>query len=371
MPQANRDWMNLALDLAELGRGAVEPNPMVGCVLVSPSGQELGRGWHRRFGGPHAEIEALRDAAGQGHGVAGATAYVTLEPCCHYGKTPPCSQALIEARVARVVAAMEDPDPHVAGGGMRQLAQAGIEVELGVCAARARRLLAPYVKTRRQGRPWVIAKWAQSRQGLWALGSAGRWISCEPARRQVHQIRSWCDGVCIGAGTVLADDPLLTNRTGQGKQPARVVIDRELSLPTDSALVSSLDVAPLIVVVPAHRAADPQARRLADLGAEILPLDGVGVGDLALGGLLDELGCRRWTYLLVEGGPTLMACLARERLLDEAWVYVCPVDEPTAAQAVGLPRLNVADLARELDWPEPAREMVGPDTLQRYWLAGR
>jgi diaminohydroxyphosphoribosylaminopyrimidine deaminase/5-amino-6-(5-phosphoribosylamino)uracil reductase len=366
-------WMARALELAERGRGHVEPNPMVGCVLLA-GGEVIGEGWHARFGGPHAEVQALRSAAQLPRSVRGATAYVTLEPCCHQGKTPPCTQALIRAGVARVVIAMEDPDWQVAGRGIAELVSAGLTVDVGVMAQRAQRLLAPYVKTRRRARPWVIAKWAQTPGGLWALPTeAGRWLSGPASREQVHRLRSWCDGICIGAGTALADDPLLTNRSGAGRRPVRVVLDGRLRLPAGSKLVRSIDQAPLIVATTARGLSEEPLRAdaLARAGAELLPLpagpDGSAGVDIAA--LLDELGRRNWTYLLVEGGPTLISAWAVADLLDEAWVYIGPDRPLTSEQTAGLARLNADELADRLGWPIPETETVDVDTLRRYWLA--
>ena len=198
--------------LAVRGQGAVEPNPMVGCVLVR-GGRVVGEGWHKRFGGPHAEVEALRAA---GRAARGATAYVSLEPCCHFGKTPPCTDALIAAGVSRVVAAMRDPFPKVRGRGRRLLEAAGIKVGMGLCEAEAMRLNAPYLKRQRTGRPWVILKWAQSVDGRIATRTGdSKWISSEDSRAQAHDLRGRVDAVIVGVGTVRADDPLLTCRHGR------------------------------------------------------------------------------------------------------------------------------------------------------------
>lgn len=374
--------MSLALDLARNGRGSVEPNPMVGAVLAR-DGRELARGWHRRFGGPHAEVEALAAARGAGIDPAGATLYVTLEPCCHHGKTPPCTDALIAAKVARVVAAMEDPDAKVAGKGLATLRQAGIEVTVGPCSQAARTLLAPYIKLRTRRRPWVICKWAQTVEGLLALPrGTGRWISGEQSRQYVHHLRGLCQGICVGAGTVLADDPLLNNRGGSGGQPLRIVLDARLRTPPHCQLLATARQWPVLIATVAGKdkastaaktaavAPDSAAASLRQAGAEILELPTEVAGSdeprVSLSALLDALGQREHTYLLVEGGAAVLNSFIRQNLADEFQVFVCPsagaFDDPA------LPRLDIAQLRRELAI-EPAEEQTfGPDRWQRYVL---
>src|SRR5919197_3355884 len=209
MSASDLDWMSRALELAERGRGFVEPNPLVGAVVVR-DGRVVGEGWHRRYGEAHAEVNAL---AAAGEAARGATLYVTLEPCCHHGKTPPCTDAVLRAGVRRVVAAMADPFPQVAGQGVAQLRAAGVEVEVGVCEREARELNAPYLTLLAEGRPYVHAKWAMSLDGKIATrGGDSRWISGPASREVVHRLRGRVDAILVGAGTVRADDPLLTAR---------------------------------------------------------------------------------------------------------------------------------------------------------------
>jgi diaminohydroxyphosphoribosylaminopyrimidine deaminase/5-amino-6-(5-phosphoribosylamino)uracil reductase len=211
--------MARALDLAARGEGFVEPNPMVGCVVVQ-EGRVVGEGWHERFGGPHAEVNALRAA---GERARGATLVVTLEPCCHTGKTPPCVDALLAAGVARVVVGVDDPFPRVAGAGLAALRAAGVECVVGVGVAEARGLLAPYLKLTITGLPWTIAKWAMTLDGKIATSTGdSQWISGPESRAAVHEIRSRVDAVVVGAGTLVADDPLLTARPIGGAAPRRV-----------------------------------------------------------------------------------------------------------------------------------------------------
>ena len=364
--------MVLALELAARGLGSVEPNPMVGAVIVR-DGELIARGWHRRFGGPHAEIEALAAARQAGCDVRGATMYVTLEPCSHQGKTPPCTEAIIDAGIARVVVAMADPDENVSGRGIERLRAAGIDVQVGLCQRAARELLAAYVKLRTAGRPWVICKWAQTADGALAVPpQRGRWVSGEESRRRVHELRSWCDGICVGVGTVLADDPLLTNRSGRGRRPARVVLDGRLRIPDDCQLLATArggaasGFGPVIVATTPQAVAErpDRAEQLRRAGAEVLVLPAAAAG-VSLEALLDELGRRQWTRLLVEGGPTVLGSVIRSRLVDELWVFVAP---QTVGGAEGLPRFDVAELREELPLPAPREQRLGEDRLLRFVL---
>jgi len=363
--------MAAALAAARRGRGAVEPNPMVGAVLVR-DGAEIAVGWHGSFGGPHAEVEALAAARRAGADPAGATMYVTLEPCCHHGKTPPCTAAVIDAGVARVVVAMQDPDENVSGRGLAELAAAGIDVTTGVCEDQARALLGPYVKLRTTGRPWVICKWAQTPDGLLALPPDGeRWISGSESRARVHELRGLCDGILVGAGTVEADDPLLTNRSGTGAQPVRVVLDSSLRTSPESQLVLTARGTPLLIATTAAAAADrgPAAETLRNAGAELLELPPAKAG-IDLPALLDELGRRKWTHLLVEGGAAVLRSFIDARLADELLVFVCPHHDVPPDAAAGLPRFDIADVRKALDLPKAEEQTLGNDTLLHYVLTG-
>src|SRR5437764_9316124 len=219
MTDADESWMRRALELAERGRGSVEPNPLVGCVVVR-DGVVVGEGWHQRYGEAHAEVHALSAA---GEKASGATLYVTLEPCCHHGKTPPCTDAILRAGITRVVAAMADPFPLVAGRGAELLRQAGVTVEIGLEEAEARRLNAPYLTLLGKGRPYVHAKWAMTLDGKIATAAGdSKWVSGEASRRLVHELRGRMDAIIVGAGTVRADDPLLTVRPPGPRTPSQV-----------------------------------------------------------------------------------------------------------------------------------------------------
>ncbi len=361
-------FMLLAIELAGRGRGSVEPNPMVGAVIVR-GGRRLGCGWHKRFGGPHAEIEALGDAARSGRDIRGATMYVSLEPCCHRGKTPPCTDAIIDAGLGRVVVAMQDPHEKVAGGGIAALRAAGIDVLVGVCQAQARQLLTAYIKLRTERRPWVICKWAQTCDGLVELGEdQGKWISGAQSRSWVHKLRGRCEGICIGIGTVIADDPLLTNRSGLGRDPIRVVLDCGLGIPLDSQLVLSAGEVPLIVATSAEAlTANPgRAEQLISAGVELLELP-AAEGRLHLPALLDQLGRRGWTYLLVEGGPTVLEGFIDSDLADELLVFVSPPKDVPAPET--LKRFDIAQLRRRMQLGEPQISRIGDDTLLRFVLS--
>ena len=227
-------WMQRALQLAALGAGRTSPNPLVGCLVLNSHGALVGEGFHGQAGGPHAEVGALRQA---GDRARGGTLVVTLEPCCHHGRTPPCSQGVIAAGIARVVVAMADPNPQVAGGGLAQLRAAGIEVITGVAEAEARALNRAFIHRISSGRPLGILKWAIGIDGRTALSNgASQWISGPEARAWVHQLRAGCDAVIVGGGTVRADDPLLTSRGQRQPEPLRVVLSRSLDLPASAQL---------------------------------------------------------------------------------------------------------------------------------------
>lgn len=311
--------MRRALELAALGLGGVEPNPLVGCVIAQGA-EIIGEGWHRQYGGPHAEVEALTVA---GPRAAGATAYVTLEPCCHFGKTPPCTQALIDAGVHRVAAAMADPFPAVAGRGVEQLRAAGIDVELGLCEVEARSLNAPYLKLLSSGKPWVLAKWAMTLDGKLATRTGqSRWISGEESRRRAHELRGRVDAIIIGSGTAAADDPLLTARPPGPRQAVRVVVDSQASLSPGSQLVRTARDVPVIVAA-SRNASAADRHRLESSGCEVLPLTASSHGQ-RLDELLAELGRRRMTNVLVEGGSRLLGNLFDLDQIDELHVFVAP-----------------------------------------------
>jgi diaminohydroxyphosphoribosylaminopyrimidine deaminase/5-amino-6-(5-phosphoribosylamino)uracil reductase len=311
--------MRQALRLARLGQGSVEPNPMVGCLVVR-NDSVVGEGWHERFGEAHAEINALRAAGADAHS---ATLYVTLEPCCHHGKTPPCTQAIIQAGIRRVVAAAPDPFPQVAGQGIRELQDAGIDVQVGLLAEAAEQLNAPYLKLLRHKRPWIVAKWAMTLDGKLASRTGNsQWISCTESRRIVHQLRGRVDAILVGSGTAMHDDPLLTARPGGPRVAARIVVDSQAQLSLTSQLVATADYAPVVVAVAED--ADPQrCRALQNAGCEVLRCKGPTHGE-RLRDLLDHLGSRRWTNVMVEGGARVFGTLMELGEIDEVHAFVAP-----------------------------------------------
>ena len=360
-----------ALELAEGGRGRVSPNPLVGAVLVGAGGEVIGEGHHAELGGLHAERAAIEDAREGGHDPSGATLFVTLEPCAHSGRQPPCTEAILEAHVARVVYASEDPTDKASGRGPGILRDGGVEVELadGAEAAAARLLNQPFRKAARTGRPLVTYKAASTLDGRVAgPGGDSRWISSAESRELVHVWRSNCDAVAVGIGTALADDPLLTARLEEegDDQPIRVVFDSQARLPLDSALLGSLDEAPLLVVCAPEA---PSGRRdsLERAGAEVVIAPGRDREE-RLRAALDELGRREIQDLLVEGGPTLAGALFDAEEIDELRLFIAPLlVGATEARAVleGDGARRIAEGLRPL---ATEHETVGEDLLVRARL---
>ena len=353
--------MARAIALARKGEGRVEPNPMVGCVIVR-RGRIIGMGYHRRFGGPHAEIEALRSCK---ESPSGSTVYVSLEPCRHFGKTPPCTDALIQAGVANVVAAVPDPNPHVSGGGAKVLRRAGIPVRFGVLVHEASELLAPFLTRARLGRPYVIAKWAQTLDGrLAATGGDAKWISGEASRRMVHRLRARVDAVLIGSGTALMDDPLLTAREVPVRRvAARVVVDRRLRLREASRLVRSIDEAPLLVFTSSGRASSSKAGRLKNRGVKVIGLAESANG-LSLKRCLGVLCDRGATNVLVEGGAETLSRFFSAGLVDEAWVFTAPRFMGGAAAPAVVIQPGAKRVEDAFGTPVEVRR-VGDDVLHR------
>ncbi len=306
-----------ALALAARGRGKVSPNPMVGAVVVDASGAVAGEGWHRRLGGPHAEIEALRAA---GEGALGGTLFCNLEPCSFQGRTPPCAEAVAAAGIRRVVCSLQDPDPRVNGRGFSRLREAGIGVEVGSRAAEAEEQNAAYLHHRRTGRPLVVLKLGQSLDGRIATASgASRWITGEPARRHAHRWRSWVDAVAVGAGTVLADDPALTVRHTRGRDPRPLVVDGGLRCRPSAKVFGGREP----ILATAASAPEPARRRFSERGVEVWTLpDEEGV--VGLSDLWARAGQAGLTSVLLEGGRTLAGAALRARAVDRVMIYIAP-----------------------------------------------
>ena len=316
----NRDeeWMALALSLAQKGAGRVDPNPLVGAVIVR-DGQLLGQGWHRAWGGLHAEREALADCR---EDPRGATAYVTLEPCCHWGKTPPCTEALIGAGISRVVVGVRDPNPLVAGKGIAQLRAAGIQVEEGVLEKECRDLNRPFFHFIRTGKPYLVLKYAMTLDGKIATRTgASRWITGPEARQRVHQDRNRYTAILVGVGTVLADDPLLTCRMPGGRDPVRLICDSRLRTPLTARVVTTARQTPTWIAT-CCRDPERQAPYLA-AGCRVLELpDREGRVDLKA--LMSALGKKNLSSVLLEGGARLAASALEEGLVQHLQAYIAP-----------------------------------------------
>ncbi|QDT38851.1 Riboflavin biosynthesis protein RibD [Stratiformator vulcanicus] len=313
--------MRRALELAGRGLGYVEPNPPVGAVIVDKHRNLIAEGFHERFGGPHAEVNALVAA---GDRARGQTMFVTLEPCCHTGKTGPCSRAVIEAGIKRVVVAMRDPAPHVDGGGLSELEAAGLEVVVGLCEREARELTAPFVTLISEKRPWVHAKWAMTLDGKIASRTGhSQWISGAESRQVVHELRGRMDAVIVGAGTAAADDPQLTARPPGPRTATRIVIDSGAMLSLESKLVATAREVPVLVFAGekagAERVAALQAARV-----EVIQLPVDGASHLDPAAVLEVLGRRQMTNVLIEGGGGLLGSFFDRDLIDEAHVFVAP-----------------------------------------------
>lgn len=359
-------FMDMALMLGRRMMGRTWPNPSVGAVIVAdgPSGPTVaGRGWTEPGGRPHAETEALRRA---GAAARGATVYVTLEPCSHHGRTPPCADALIAAGVRRVVAAIEDPNREVAGTGLARLRAAGIAVETGLGAVEAERTLAGHLRRMRDGRPHVMLKLAASADGK--IGLPGRRrvaITGEVVQARVHLLRAASDAVVIGVGTALADDPLLTCRLPgmAGRSPVRVVLDSELRLPLESRLVATIAIAPLWVVTGLD-ASEEKATRLRDKGVQVLRSESAA-GRIQLLPMLKLLAARGLTRLMIEGGAMLAEALVRADLVDEFTLSRAP-RILGAGSVEALESLPLSALTASSRFVSRGVEDAGPDTIETF-----
>jgi diaminohydroxyphosphoribosylaminopyrimidine deaminase/5-amino-6-(5-phosphoribosylamino)uracil reductase len=353
-----------ALELAERGRGRVSPNPLVGAVVVR-DGEVIGEGFHAELGGLHAERAALEDCRGRGEDPAGATMYVTLEPCAHQGRQPPCVGAILEAGIARVVIASDDPSEKASGRGPGMLRDGGVEVSFaaGAEASAARLLNQPFRKHARTGLPLVTLKLAMSLDGRTTTAPADSpWISGDQSRALVQRWRAESDAIAVGIGTALADDPLLTSRHPDARQPTRIVFDSNARLPLTSQLLSTLDQSPVLVIT-APDADSTRVRALTDAGAEIVVAGGSTEGDRVTSALAD-LGRRNITSLFLEGGRTLASAFIAADQLDESRTFIGPVllGASTTPLRVGDPEGEVEDvhLARRPPPPGQAPRAEAP-----------
>jgi diaminohydroxyphosphoribosylaminopyrimidine deaminase/5-amino-6-(5-phosphoribosylamino)uracil reductase len=355
---SDTDHMYHALALAERALGRVAPNPAVGCVIVSPEGRVVGRGWTQLRGRPHAETVALAQAGAMSHG---GTAYVTLEPCAHLAQTPPCAEALIRAGVMRVVAAVQDPDPRVRGKGFAMLRAAGVDVSVGVLQRQAAQMNAGFFLRLGQDRPLVTLKLAQSHDGKTIPPpGADRWITGEDSRRFAHLLRAKHDAILIGVGTAIVDDPELTCRLPglEDRSPVRIVLDTHLRLPQNARLVQTAHTIPTLVFTASEGRDD-----LRELGVEVLRVMADELGRPALQAVLGVLAGRGYTRLLVEGGVGVWSAFLREGLVDRLEVFTTSMN--LGATAGG----NVTGLEDSRAPPHFARigqRVLGPDMLETY-----
>jgi diaminohydroxyphosphoribosylaminopyrimidine deaminase/5-amino-6-(5-phosphoribosylamino)uracil reductase len=369
----DRAHLRRAFELAERGIGRVSPNPAVGAVVVAPDGEVIGEGWHAELGGVHAEVAALSDARQRGRDPAGATIYVSLEPCAHQGRQPPCTDAILAAGLARVVIGCDDPSEKASGLGPGILRDEGIEIEFvdGAEAAAARRLVQPFRKHARTGLPLVTLKSAISLDGFTATsGGDSKWISGPESRALVHRMRAEADAVAVGIGTVLADDPLLTARDVDDPagvtQPARIVFDSQARLPLDSKLVGSVDQAPVYLLV----SIDAGAARVAALreaGVEVIEL--AGDRDQRLGSGLAAIGAAGITSLLVEGGAELNGALLAAEHVDQLQLFIAPILLGSGRPlALGPTAENVSDAIRPiaLEWHASGADMLASARLREW-----
>lgn len=349
MPDATF-WMQRAIEIAEQGRGRVEPNPLVGAVVVK-DGKCIGEGFHREFGGAHAEIEALRNCS---QSPKGSTVFVSLEPCCHSGKTPPCSQALIEAGIQKVVIGMLDPNPRVQGGGVRDLKAAGIEIESGLLARQVAIQNCGFLKHVTAEKPWVIAKYAMTIDGNIATDQGdSKWISNEDCRKMVHRLRGQVDGIVVGSGTVLADDPALTARPAGPRTATRIVFDSAGRTPSDSMLVRTANQYPTLFIVNPDRCPAETMEHFTAAGIELMKVSGGRVERIDT--VLKQLHQRDFTNILLEGGSGLLGEFLDAGALDEVQVYLAPLIigrglSPFASQAVD--RIEQGTKLETLAWQQ-------------------
>jgi diaminohydroxyphosphoribosylaminopyrimidine deaminase/5-amino-6-(5-phosphoribosylamino)uracil reductase len=337
-------YMKRALQLARRGERWVSPNPMVGAVIVKDD-RIIGEGWHRRFGGDHAEINALRSAS---ESVEGATVYITLEPCCHHGKTPPCTESLIAVRPARIVIGMPDPNPLVCGGSIERLGKSGIPTTVGVLEAQCRRLNERFIRFMQTRIPFVTLKFAQTLDGRIATAAGhSRWISSPASLKFAHALRAAHDAIVVGSGTISMDDPELTVRLVKGRNPVRIVVDTRLGLSPDAAVFKNQDKARTIVA--ATEAADRKKRAWLDkMGIETVMVESDPQQRVDLGKLLIELGRRNISSVLVEGGADMITSVLRQRLADRIMVVIAPKIVGKGIESVGNLGIRLMDDALEI-----------------------
>jgi diaminohydroxyphosphoribosylaminopyrimidine deaminase/5-amino-6-(5-phosphoribosylamino)uracil reductase len=352
--------MRMALRLAEKAAGRTSPNPMVGALLVR-GGKVIATGYHRRAGGDHAEIDALKRA---GRNARGGTLYLNLEPCSHYGRTPPCVDALIAAKIKRVVAGMADPNPLVSGRGFRRLRQAGVRVHSGVLEAESRRLNEAFIKYITRGLPFVLLKSAASLDGKIATATgSSRWVTGRAARRRVHELRNRIDAVVVGVGTVIADDPQLTCRIAGGRNPVRIVLDPGLRIPLTSRMLKEQGST---IVVASARAPERKAARLESLGAEVWRIASRR-DEIPFAAVLKKIAEREMMSVMIEGGAITAGRALAAKVVDKiAFFYA-----PKIVGGDGLPivsSLGIEDMSQSRPVKNVEIETIGDDLLLTGYL---
>ncbi len=358
----DKRFMKMAFTLAKKGLGSTSPNPLVGAVIVK-DGNVIGSGYHERAGSAHAEINALRDAGGD---TAGATLYINLEPCNHYGKTPPCTPEIIKSKISRVVIGMEDPNPVVSGRGIKRLRDAGIEVSVRIMKDESIRLNEAYVKFITTKTPFVTLKIASTLDGKTADASGNsKWITGESSRRMVHRIRSWVDAVLVGVGTVKRDDPLLTVRNVKGTNPHRIVVDSRLSIPLNSSIIKRVKDTDTIIAT-TYKAPVKRVEEVRKKGVELvfLPYKENGVD---LNGLMEELGERDISSLLIEGGTRLATSALRQGIVDKLLFFFAPkvlggVDSYPIFRDIGISELKDSIVLKKMN----VRKFGGDILVESY-----
>jgi diaminohydroxyphosphoribosylaminopyrimidine deaminase/5-amino-6-(5-phosphoribosylamino)uracil reductase len=359
-------YMHQALTIAQYAKGRTSPNPLVGAVIVN-AGRIVGQGWHRQAGTPHAEIHALAQA---GELAKDATIYVTLEPCSHYGRTGPCADALIQAGVKKVVVALTDPNPLVAGNGINRLRAAGIEVVEGVLAPEAAKLNEVFIKWIVTGMPWGVLKTAISLDGkIAAYTGHSKWITGLAAREHVHKLRDTYDGILVGIGTVLADNPELTTRLPEGGQnPVRIIVDSMARTPLNAKIVT--DGQAQTIIATSREAPADRVAALSSRGIEVLTLEQTPTG-INLRQLFKILGERRITSILIEGGATINASVLTANLIDKVHCFIAPkiiggINAPSPVGGMGIPAVDQAIMLEDI-----TSESIGTDILITGYIAGR
>ncbi len=353
----DEDYMKQALKLARRGRGKTSPNPMVGAILVKDN-RVIGQGYHQRYGDNHAEINAFQSAR---ESPSGATLYVTLEPCCHYGKTPPCVDEIIKKKIGKVVMGTLDPNPRVNGKSVAMLKQYGIETKVGVLEEECRNLNESHFKYMTTGLPLVTLKFAQTLDGRIATATGdSKWISAEEFRRLAHQLRATHDAVLVGIDTVLADNPQLTVRLVKGRNPTRVILDSKLRIPLDAEVIKSQEAAPTIIAT-TPRGNKERLAQLHQMGIEVLLTREDESGEVDLKHLLRLLGERNISSVLVEGGAGVITSFLRQDLADRMFIAIAPKIMGKGIEAVG--ELNVREVNQTIKLSFSKIHRVGEDLV--------